>query len=135
MNTNDFSKRRFHKGRDGWGRDSYQIPARAVVGSSDTGTWSDSPARSEDVTDEFKRFRRDLRKETGLTVKRARPTPSGNVFMVKRWLVAENDGEWPAVAEFARRWLKDHKNDTRLIHDADLDNVLPAPEPVEATPA
>jgi hypothetical protein len=30
---------RFHKGSDGWGRDSYQIPQYAVVGSSCTGDY------------------------------------------------------------------------------------------------
>lgn len=117
-------KARFHRGSDAWGRGSYEIPANAVVGSSDTGMASDSPAPSDRVKDELEAFRAALLKEAGIESHRVEPTPSGNVFMIKQW-VAVDESEFERAAEFARKYLKDSKGSTSYIHDADLDDKEP----------
>lgn len=118
---------RFHKGRDGWGRDSYEIPQYAVVGASDTGTYPDSPAHSVKVEAELERFRADLASDKQIGSEIDQYTNSGNVFMVKRWVtVAEED--FAAAAEYALEWLKQHKGDTTWIHDADLEQTAPPQE-------
>ena len=76
---------RFHKGNDGWGRGSYAIPEYAIVGSSDTGTYPDSPAPSDRVREELEDFRKVLR--ANRIRSRISATRSGNVFMAKRWVV------------------------------------------------
>lgn len=106
---------RFHKGRDGWGRDSYAIPQYAVIGSSDTGTYSDSPARSDLVQDELEDFRKVLR--ANRIRSRITFTRSGNVFMVKRWVVVHSR-DFPKAVALAEAYLGEHQHDTRFIHDA-----------------
>lgn len=76
---------RYHKGRDGWGRDSYPIPQYAVLGSSDCGSWPDSPAPTGLVRAELEHFRAVLRKNRIRS--RLTYTASGNAFMAKRWVV------------------------------------------------
>ena len=108
---------RRHVGRDPWGRDSYDIPKYAVVGSSDCGDAPDSPAPTSRVIAELNRFRLDLR-AAGIKSKFAEPTPSGNLFMVNRWVkVARED--FPAAIRFADKWLREHRRDTHYIHDED----------------
>jgi len=106
---------RFHKGRDGWGRDSYAIPQYAVVGSSDTGMYSDSPARSDLVRDELEGFRKVLR--ANRIRSRITYTRSGNVCMVKRWVVVHSR-DFPKAVALAEAYLAEHQHDTRFIHDA-----------------
>lgn len=112
-------KLRRHTGQDPWGRDSYNIPQFAVVGSSDCGTAPDSPANSERVNAELQRFQDDLLNDTGIASDRSQPTESGNVFMVKQWVEVSKD-DWQRAADYAREWLLNHDDDTRHIHDADL---------------
>ena len=78
---------RYHKGSDGWGRDSYEIPQYAVVGCSDTVRFSDSPANSDLATEELEAFRQALLQESGIASRLGKPTTTGNVFCVKRWVV------------------------------------------------
>jgi hypothetical protein len=106
---------RFHKGHDGWGRDSYAIPQFGVVGSSDTGMYSDSPAPSNLVKDELDEFRKILR--ANKIRSRITYTRSGNVFMVKRWVVVHSRDYLKALP-LAQAYLAEHKHDTRFIHDA-----------------
>ena len=106
---------RFHRGHDGWGRDSYAIPQFAVMGSSDCGTWSDSPAPSDLVADELEGFRKILR--ASHIRSRIRFTHSGNVFMSKRWVAVAAKDFFQANA-LATSYLEQHHADTRYIHDA-----------------
>lgn len=106
---------RFHRGKDGWGRDSYEIPTYAVVGSSDCGTQPDSPAPSPVVRQELMGFRRVLR-QAGIS-SRFKYTNSGNLFMLKRWVVVRST-DYPKALELAEKYLKEHDKDTRFIHDA-----------------
>ena len=108
---------RFHKGSDGWGRDSYAIPQYAVAGASDCGTWSDSPAPSDRVKEELGRLVSYLG-EQGINARLARPTQSGNVFMVKRWVVVYSS-KFQQAKKLAEKWLEDHRGDTRYAHTAD----------------
>lgn len=118
---------RYHKGKDGWGRDSYEIPTYAVVGASDCGMWSDSPAPSDRVEAELKQFQRALGKATGIKSRCNRHTHSGNVFMVKRWVTVRGC-DFERASEFAIEWLRDHDCTTRFIHDADLKQPELGPE-------
>src|SRR5260221_371738 len=106
---------RFHRGRDGWGRDSYAIPQYAIVGSSDCGTFPDSPAPSDRVSEELEDFRRVLR--TNRIRSRIRITNSGNIFMAKRWVVVHSKDFLKALA-LAEQYLAEHQDHTRWIHDA-----------------
>jgi hypothetical protein len=107
---------RFHKGSDAWGRDSYNIPQYAVMGSSDTGTSYDSPAPTNAVKAELNDFRKVLR------VNKIRSkfafTRSGNLFMVKRWVVVSSK-DYAKSRSLAAQYLKMHGMDTQFIHDAD----------------
>src|SRR4051812_11961530 len=105
---------RYHKGRDGWGRDSYQIPQYAVVGSSDCGSWSDSPAPTDHVREELERFRVVLRQNHIRS--RLVYTRSGNAFMAKRWVVVHSKDFMRAMA-LAAEFLEQHQHDTRFIHN------------------
>lgn len=106
---------RFHRGNDGWGRDSYQIPEYAIAGSSCTGDWPDSPAKTSDVKAELGALRKELRKVHIRS--RLRGTRSGNVFMTKVWVVVSR-ADYATANEIAKAYLAQHENDTRLIHDA-----------------
>lgn len=106
---------RFHRGKDGWGRDSYPIPQFAVLGASDTGMWSDSPARSDVVRDELEDFRKVLR--ANRIRSRLRYTQTGNVFCLKRWVVVAGR-DYPKAVALVEEYLRDHEHSTRFIHDA-----------------
>ena len=108
------TKKRFHKGSDGWGRDSYEIPTYAVAGCSCTGEGGPAPEATA---------RREMEALQGVLedagIKSCfKGTPSGNYFMVKVWVcvTASNYDRAKIVAD---QWLADHQGDTRLIHDAD----------------
>lgn len=106
---------RFHRGSDGWGRDSYRIPQYAVMGSSDCGNFSDSPAPSDRVKAELEDFRKVLR--TNHIRSRIRFTRSGNLFMLKRWLVV-NGRDYARANELAQQYLAENDSSTHWIHDA-----------------
>ncbi len=106
---------RFHKGRDGWGRDSYAIPQYAVIGASDCGGYSDSPAPTDSVREELERFRAILRKNRLRS--RLVYTRSGNVFMLKRWVVVHSR-DFARASTLAAEFLEQHHHDTCYVHDA-----------------
>jgi hypothetical protein len=110
---------RYHRGSDGWGRDSYVIPQYAVVGSSDCGESAGyyNPAPSGAVEAELNRFRAHLREHQ--IKSRFQFTQSGNVCMLKRWVVVRSQ-DFERAADLARAWLEEHQADTRYVHDADL---------------
>lgn len=105
----------FHKGNDGWGRDSYPIPKYAVAGCSFTGNASDSPCPESVVREETGRLRKHLLL-SGIKA-RLRSTPSGNCCMVKVWVVVTGKvfAEAKALTNF---WLFANQSITHLIHDA-----------------
>ena len=106
---------RFHRGNDPWGRTSYPIPEYAIVGTSDCGRYPDSPAPSVKVAEELEEFRQVLRRH-GIH-SRIRFTRSGNVFMVKRWVVVHRR-DYGRAMRLAKPYLAVHERDTRYIHDA-----------------
>lgn len=106
---------RWHKGRDGWGRDSYPIPQYAVVGVSDCGGWSDSPAPTDAVKAELEQFRVILRRH-GIR-SRLKYTQSGNLFMAKRWVVVHSR-DFMRAMRLATASLKVYDRETHWIHDA-----------------
>ena len=104
---------RYHR-IDGWR--GYRIPGTAVAGASDTGTFDDSPAPSPLVKAEIRRLQREVLRPAGIA-SRQRWGSSSNVFCGKRWLcVAVEDFE--RAQTLVGEWLKQHKFDTRFIHDA-----------------
>jgi len=114
-----FPASRFHKGRDGWGRDSYVIPGCALVGSSYCGDSADSPAPLADIKPEFRRFVKEVLAPLGIKRVNIRHTRSGNLFMVKRWLCVPAK-DWARCLVPAREWLAANDYSTHYIHDADL---------------
>ncbi len=106
---------RHHRGADPWGRDSYRIPGCAVLGASDTGSWSDSPCPTKSVKSELGAFRSVLR-AAGIR-SRWGGSSSGNVFCGKRWvLVAPSD--WPRGIELADQYLRENDAELVYAHDA-----------------
>jgi hypothetical protein len=92
----------------------YEQPVYAVAGSSDTGTWEDSPCPSYEVDKELKDFQKFLQ-EKGIKSKIVN-AQSSNAFMSKRWVVAEQD-KYAEAKELAKQYLKE--KETKYIHDAD----------------
>jgi hypothetical protein len=91
----------------GYGRSAY-----AVLGSSDTGMWEDSPCPSDKVHKELESFREFLRnKGIDSSIKTEQ---SSNVFMVKRWVVVQPD-DYKEAKKLAQQYLKENK--TSYIHD------------------
>ena len=107
-------KKKFFKGSDAWGRGSFEIPALTIAGSSDTGNWSDSPAPSNMVTKEINTLIKDLKKE-GIPAKEVGATPSGNLFMAKRW-VGVSETDYPSASQKVKAKLKSKK--FKFLHDA-----------------
>ena len=96
----------------------YEQSPFAVLGSSDTGTWEDSPANSYEVDKELKGFQAFLRsKGIGSTIKN---TQSSNVFMVKRWVVVPSE-DFKEARKLGKQYLKekDKKNGLKYLHDTD----------------
>jgi len=89
----------------------YSIPANAVCGASDTGTWSDSPAPSDSVEGEIKAVQAKLR-SIGVR-SRQKFGETSNVFCGKRWLVV-NPKDWERAVEFVNGLIPQF----RFIHDA-----------------
>jgi hypothetical protein len=112
-------KNRYHRGSDGWGRDSYEIPGLAVAGASDTGDYEGfNPAPTDKVAAELKRLVDHL-KGLGYRAKLGGYTTSGNANMVKRWVVVDMDDDFSRAKAAADKWMAEHKDDTTWIHDAD----------------
>jgi hypothetical protein len=110
--------KRYHK-IDGWR--GYPVPALAIVGASDTGTWDDSPCPSNEVKAELNRFRREVLKPAGIA-SRTRIGHSSNVFCAKRWLLVSKE-DFDKSARLAVQWLKENRYDTDFIHSADLEQL------------
>jgi hypothetical protein len=94
----------------------YAQPKKAVAGSSDTGTWSDSPCPTPKVSEELKKLESAL-KEAGIDSDEV-AMQSSNAFMVKRWIVPKDEEKYQKAKRIAKKWLGTHK-ETRYIHDAD----------------
>jgi hypothetical protein len=94
----------------------YEQPAYAVLGSSDTGTWEDSPCPSYEVDKELKDFQKFLQ-EKGIKSKIIN-AKSSNVFMIKRWIVPEQN-KYIEVKKLAEQYLKEKKEEIKYIHEAD----------------
>ena len=91
----------------------YEQSAYAVLGSSDTGMWKDSPCPSIEVHKEIEGFRTFLRsKGIGSTIKTTR---SSNVFMVKRWVIVQSE-DFAKAKKFAKQYLKEKRDETKYIH-------------------
>lgn len=110
---------RYHR-TDSWR--GYRIPRLAIVGASDTGMESDSPAPSDDVAAELHRFARETLTPAGIRW-RTTSTPSSNLFMVKLWITTRAAEDFPRAAELAAEWVAENRDTTRYIHDADLEEL------------
>ena len=106
-------KRRYNK-IDGWR--GYWVPALAVAGSSDTGTYSDSPCPSPEVLKEINRIRKEVLLPAGIK-SRSRFGNSSNLFCAKRWLVVARQDFYKA-AQLVDAWLKDNRYSTSYVHNA-----------------
>ena len=89
------------------------LPPFAVAAVSNTGGWSDSPARPEDGEKELSSLSRELLKAGIKTFKSWAAT--SNIFCVKVYLNVKGK-DWEAASKIAGEWLAAHENDTRLIH-------------------
>ena len=110
---------RYHR-IDGWR--GYSIPGTAIIGSSYTGEFEDSPAPGALVAQEIRRFRKEVLIPAGIK-SRTRWGNSSNVFCMKCWICVAPEDFYKAAA-LAQQWLQEHRFDTRYIHDAGVDAVL-----------
>jgi len=78
--------------------------------------WSDSPAKSDLVKQELEDFRKVLRKEHIRSHYKA--TESGNLFMVKVWVVVAPK-DFTMAKNLADTYLEETKHHTRHIHNAE----------------
>lgn len=109
-------KRRYHK-IDGWR--GYWVPALAIAGASDTGTYGDSPCPSNEVTKELNRLRKEVLRPAGIA-SRTRCGNSSNLFCAKKWL-AVSQADFARAALLAKEWLDENRRTTSYIHDANLE--------------
>jgi hypothetical protein len=109
-------KRRYHK-IDGWR--GYWVPALAIAGASDTGTYSDSPCPSNEVTKELNRLRKEVLRPAGIA-SRTRWGNSSNLFCAKKWL-AVSQADFARAAILVKEWLDENRRNTSYIHDANLE--------------
>lgn len=116
MSTTTRRKPRFHR-IDGWR--GYWMPASAVAGASDTGTWDDSPAPTPLVKSEIERFRKEVLRANGIR-SRVQFGTTSNVFAGKRWVVV-SPADFDRAAQLAVDWFEIHDRDTDYIHSADLE--------------
>lgn len=103
---------RYHR-IDGWR--GYSIPGSAVAGSSDTGTWEDSPCPTPEVRAELHRFMKEVLRPAGIK-SRIRYGESSNVFCAKAW-VCVAAADWKRAVELANQYIETHK-ELRYMHDA-----------------
>lgn len=94
----------------------YYKPSKAVAGSSDTGTWSDSPAPTPEVSRELKELEGYLN-EAGIDTDEV-ALRSSNLFMAKRWIIPKDEEKYQKAKKLAKKWLSAHERETRHIHDA-----------------
>lgn len=111
--------RRYHR-IDGWR--GYPIPALAVIGSSDTGEWDDSPAPSREVKAEIRRFQREVLRPLGIK-SRQRFGVSSNVFCAKRWVCVPRD-QFKQAAAATLEWYEKNDRNLRFLHSADLKTLI-----------
>jgi len=107
-------KRRYHR-IDGWR--GYYVPACAILGSSDTGTWEDSPCNSDDVLAEINLFRKQVLRPNGIKSRSVFGT-SSNIFCAKRWLVVDKS-DFEKASKLALDWLEENSFTTDYVHSAD----------------
>ena len=101
---------------DAWGRGSVVQPVYAVVGANDTGSWSDSPCPTVEVSKEMDMIKKELAR-AGIPTQQT-GTPSSNVFMGRRWLVAPVE-KFPQAKVLATKLIKKHEKKTKYIYGAD----------------
>jgi hypothetical protein len=89
----------------------YDVPTNAVAGSSDTGTWSDSPCPTDKVSGEIQTLKDELRKE-GIGTK-DKVTPTSNVFCAKRWVVLNKASDY----ERAKPIIKKVMDKSSYLHE------------------
>ena len=102
------------------GLDTYTIPEYAIAGCSDTGPGG--PAPTIEVIPELTRFSNDLKRDTGIPCAMFFAHPRRPSVIYKRWLVVAKP-DWERASEYADDWLREHRQDTRFIHDANGDEV------------
>ena len=94
----------------------YNIPATAIAGASDTGTWY-SPCPTGEVVAEIQRFQRAVLRPAKIPSRTVIGSTS-NIFCGKRWVcVAEKD--WEKAAGLAQKWIDANKDTLRYLHSAD----------------
>ena len=108
-------KRRYNQ-LDSWR--GYAVPALAIAGSSDTGTWDDSPCPTPAVLAELRKLRKALKAE-GITTS-LRSGSFSNLFCGKRWVVVDKC-DFERAATFANVWIEVNRFNTSYIHGANLD--------------
>jgi len=114
--TINFPTARRYARIDAWR--GYPVPRFAVMGASDTGDYEDSPAPTEDVKRELRRFQREVLQPLGIKSE-TRIGDSSNVFCCKRWLCVPQ-ARFVEAAEAAVVWLESNRRSTRYVHDAEL---------------
>jgi len=96
---------------DGWR--GYNKPKYAVIGATDTGTWSDSPCNSHDVQRDIKIAKKML-KDEGFCVRSATGNTS-NVFAGKRYLVVPPE-QFERAKEVAKKIDKHKRFDSGCVY-------------------
>jgi len=97
---------------DAW-RGGY-FPFYYVAGANDTGTWDDSPCRSEVATSELKQVREHL-KRNGVS-SRAMVCQSSNIFMVRRFIVVK-PSDFDRAKSLVQQFMEN--NPTSLLYGND----------------
>lgn len=110
---------RYHR-IDGWR--GYSIPGTAIIGSSYTGEFEDSPAPGALVAQEIRRFRKEVLIPAGIK-SRTRWGNSSNLFCSKCWICVSPDDFYRAAA-LADKWLTENDRNLHYLHDAALGEVL-----------
>jgi len=110
-----FSRKKSWVSYDAWR--GHEQPVYAVVGASDSGMWSDSPAPSDISKSEINAVRSFLKKN-GVHTQEVHSATS-NVFTGKRWVIVPPE-EYEKAKALAGKYLQEHEKDTRLLHEADV---------------
>lgn len=101
---------------DAWGRGRVIQPIFAIAGANDTGTWEDSPCPSYEVNAELEGLQKYLAQK-GIKSKIVH-TESSNVFMIRRWIVPEED-KYKEAKNLTKQYLKEKEEKTKYIYGAD----------------